>query len=217
MKKSILILTAITTLFLGACKKDKDNKPGGGDTYQPFTKNSVWKYRNTIKVLGNTITDTTTNTMTDTVKTFNGKKFYVVTSADNSDTSSTYIGLNNNVYSTYIEAGDEGVLEIAYLNDTKAVGESWETTATMEIEGEEVEAKIKTTIVEKGISKTILDKAYNNVIHTKVELQVKLGENFQTLSTSEYFVAKNVGIIGNYVKQGGVEVSKSELFNYTIK
>ncbi|MEO6148580.1 MAG: hypothetical protein ABIP28_00385 [Mucilaginibacter sp.] len=217
MKKAILILTAITTLFLGACKKDKDNTPGDSGTYQPFTKNSVWKYRTTTQVGGVALVDTTTNTMADSTKTLNGRTFHITLSTDGDDTTSVYIGLNNHVYSTFFNIDEDNAFEIAYLNDTKAAGESWEAATTVDIDGDEVEAKLKTTIVEKGISKTIADKPYSNIIHSKVELQAKLAGTFQTISTIDYYVAKNIGVVGTYVKVGTAETAKSELFSYTIK
>ncbi|RYZ99221.1 MAG: hypothetical protein EOP47_17370 [Sphingobacteriaceae bacterium] len=219
MKKSILILTAITALFLGACKKDKTNNPTpGNDTYQPFSTGSQWKYRET-SIIGETTTlDTSVNTMTAEVKTISGKQFHVATAASSSDTVESLIGLNNNIYSTIMN--DEvagGAIEYQYLNESKPVNDTWQTDFQIE-DGEDVfDARLKTTIVEKGISKTVLDKNYTNVIHTKVELQFKVAGNYVGISYVDFYIAKGVGIIGIYSTVQNKVVFKSELFNYTIK
>ncbi|GAA4334777.1 hypothetical protein GCM10023149_42350 [Mucilaginibacter gynuensis] len=224
MKKSLLALVAITTLFFGACKKDS-NKPGdsnnnggGGDTYQPFTTGSVWKYRSTFLGGEAPELDTTISTMTDKTKTFENKKFHIVNSTDGTENYEEYLGLNDHVYSTYMyDAGLGESIEFAYLNDSKAKGDSWVVAKTYETEEGNIDAQIKTTIVEKGINKTILDKQYSNVIQTKVEVQYKVQNNWVTLTSIDFYAAKGVGVIGIYSSIQGELTFKSELFNYTIK
>lgn len=219
MKKTIFTLAAIATLFLGACKKDNDdNNPGGGnDSYQPLTAGSVWKYRNTSFGEGAEV-DTSINTLTGATKTINGKKFHVLNSVTGDETSEGYIGVNGSVYSMYYEAGLDQAVELTYLNDNKKAGESWTEDFVVKDGEEEFTIKIKSTIVEKGGSKNILDKNYKDVVHSKVELQLPDGEGeWHTLSQLDFYAAKGVGIIGIYTKFGDEDVSKSELFNYTIK
>lgn len=220
MKKTIFTLATIATLFLGACKKDNDdnNNPGGkGDSYQPLTAGSVWKYRNTSFGEGASV-DTSTNTMSAQTKTLNGKTYHVLNSVTGEETSEGYIGVNGSLYSMYYEAGLGEALELTYLDDSKKAGDSW--TKDIEIEdGEDSYAvKVKTTIVEKGISKTVLDKNYSNVIHSKIEMQIETEENeWETISSLDFYAAQGIGIIGIYTKFGDEDTSKSELFNYTIK
>ncbi|RYY36707.1 MAG: hypothetical protein EOP46_05520 [Sphingobacteriaceae bacterium] len=219
MKKTIFTLAAIATLFLGACKKDNnDNNPGGkGDSYQPLTAGSVWKYRNTSLGEGAEV-DTSINTLTGTTKTINGKKFHVLNSVTGDETSEGYIGVNGNVYSMYYEAGLEQAVELTYLDDNKKAGDTWTEDKVIKDGETEFTIKLKTTVVEKGGSKTILDKNYKDVAHSKIELQVELEEGeWETLSQLDFYAAKGVGIIGIYTKFGDEDVAKAELFNYTIK
>lgn len=218
MKRSILSLIAVTALLFTACKKDKDNNPGGkGDTYQPTTAGSVWKYRNTLKIGNQTELDTTTTTMTATKKTINGKSYFVATSNDGGDNYETYLSFNNDVYSTIMDDIIEGEnVEFEYLNANKAINDSWNKDFTFEGEEGDINARFKTTIVEKGISKTVLEKAYTNVIHSKIEVQFKAGNEYTTISQVDFYTAKGVGIIGMYTGVGA-NTYKSELFNYTIK
>ncbi|RVU01786.1 hypothetical protein EOD41_07460 [Mucilaginibacter limnophilus] len=220
MKKTIFTLAAVATLFLGACKKDKDdnNNPGGkGDSYQPVTAGSVWKYRNTSFGEGASV-DTSTNTMLAETKNVNGKTYHILNSVTGDETSQGFIGVNGSVYSMYYEAGLNEAIALTYLNDAKNAGDNWTEDLVVQDGETEFTVKVKTTIVEKGISKNILGKNYSNVIHSKVELQVELEEGeWETLSQLDFYVAKGVGIIGIYSKFGDEDVSKSELFNYNIK
>lgn len=222
MKKTIYTLLAISALFLASCKKDNDgNKPGGNgkDTYQPFTAGSEWKYRTEVDLgEGGPLVDTSVNTMTTQTKTINNKKFYVAKTVGGEENAETYLGLNNNIYSTIIhdEVADED-LEFAYLNASKAVNESWETLFTIEDEDGDIQARLKTTIKEKGISKTILGKSYNNVIHTVVETGFKVNNNWVTVSQMDFYIAKGVGMIATYGTVQNKQVAKTELMSYNIK
>jgi hypothetical protein len=219
MKKSILSLIAITTLLFTACKKDKENNPGGkGDTYQPFTAGSVWKYRTTFKIEGEDRLDTTINTMTAATKTINGKTYHVANSTDGTENEESYIGINNDVYSTIMyDAVAGGQLEYEYLNTNKAKGESWQKDFQIEDGEETYDVRIKTTIVDKGINKTVLGKDFNNVIQSKIELSFKVNGTYVPASSVDFYAAKGIGIIGIYSKAGNDVIFKSELFNYTIK
>ncbi|MCC8410604.1 hypothetical protein LJ707_16795 [Mucilaginibacter sp. UR6-1] len=222
MKKIIYTLLAASALFLGSCKKDNDNNPDNGngkDTYQPFTAGSEWKYRTEVDLgEGGLIADTSVSTMTAQTKTINNKKFYVTKTVDNEGTEETYLGLNNSVYSTIIHDEVTGMdLEFAYLNETKAVNESWETLFTIEDPDGDIQARLKTTIKEKGTSKTVLGKNYSNVIHTRVETGFKVNNNWVTISYLDFYIAKGVGMIATYGTVQDEQVSKTELMSYNIK
>lgn len=217
MKKNILILIAIITVF-SACKKDNNNNPDnstGG--YQPTTAGSTWTYQNTASIIDNFNAagpDVTTvvNTMTGTTKVFNGKTFHVVNTVDDGTTAENYFGINGHIY-TSRSADNDGAVEIDYLDDSKDAGYS--STINLQIQG--ADARLKTTVVEKGITKTILNKAYTNVIHTKLETQVKDGANYTTTAAVDFYVAKGVGIIAIYTSLNNIQLSKSELKSYVIK
>ncbi len=73
MKRSFLSLLVIVLLIAG-CKKDKseDSSTGGSttDTYQPLTKGSSWKYKQT-----GTFASENTITVTGTKKTMDGIEY----------------------------------------------------------------------------------------------------------------------------------------------
>jgi hypothetical protein len=219
MKRTLLTFTAIVTLFFGACKKDNNNKPNdggntGGDTYQPVTANSTWKYKNTNTFDAGTDIDTTTNTMTAGTKKFGDKTYHILNAVTNGDTETTYLGFENHIYSTVqIDNESEQQFQLEYLNDNAAVGATW--TKALAVEG--AEAQVKTTIAEKDITKSVLGKGYNNVIHSVVEVQFKQAGQFKTELTQDFYVAKGVGVIYITAKTPTKQITKSELMSYNIK
>ncbi|RCH54543.1 hypothetical protein DJ568_12030 [Mucilaginibacter hurinus] len=232
MKKLLLSVFALTVLFFAACKKDKNKpNPQPDSPYQPFTSGSTWKYR-VVDGSGETAeADTILNKMTGDTRTFNGKTFHVLISKEMVMPESasvsklkinegpagdeTYIGFNNNIYSSFYE-DEYNRIEIGYLNLDKAVGEAWTEKISFKEDGTNLEGQVKTTTIEKGLSKTLHGKTYNDVIHSKVELQVKTGDSYTTKVSLEFLTAKNIGVISTTGNIDGEE-SVSELIDYNIK
>jgi hypothetical protein len=223
MKKYILSFITITALLFSACKKDNDNKPGDNATgaYQPFTTGSTWSYRNETESVPGLASaeeadiDTTVNTMTDATKVYNGKTFHKLISVTGIETESTYFGFTNHIYYNHSFNEDaDAELELPYLNDEKDVNGTWVTPLV--VEGSP-DSQLLGTIVEKNINKTILGKTYNNVVHSKLELQSKIGGTFTTIFSFDFYVAKNIGVVGIYTSYNGSQFAKSELISYNIK
>jgi hypothetical protein len=215
MKKNILTLIAILSIF-SACKKDSNNNNNPGNNtgdYQPLTTGSVWTYETEYYGIGNSVDkETSVNTITGVTKVFDGKKYSEINVVSEGDEEKQYLGINNHVYSSRTQDGDD-VTELPYFDDTKAPGESFITTLSTG----EVDARIKTTVAEKGISKVIAGKTYNNVVHTVSEVQFKNGANYTTTATTDFYIAKGVGLIAIYAKAGTNNILKSELKSYVIK
>lgn len=219
MKRSLLTLTTIVTLFFGACKKD-DNKPNnnGGDTYQPITANSTWKYKNTNTFTDGQDIDTTTNTMSAETKKIGAKTYHVINTLNSGDSDKAYLAFENHLYTSLQEDGETGeTMEIEYLNDNVAAGTSWSKDITIGEGESSAQGRLKTTIAEKGISKAVLGKTYNNVIHSTIELQIKVGANYQTQFIQDFYIAKGIGVILINAKTPTKQLIKSELISYTIK
>ena len=223
MKKYILSLLAATTLLFSACKKDNNNKPGDNvsGAYQPFTTGSTWSYRNETEAVPGLASaavadiDTTVNTMTDATKVYNGKTFHKLSLVTGTETESTYFSLTDNIYYNHSFNEDaDAELELPYLNEQKDVNGTWVTPLVLE---GAPESQLLGTIIEKNITKTILGKTYNNVIHSRLELQSKVNGPFTTIFTFDFFVAKNIGMVGIYTSYNGKQFAKSELMSYKIK
>jgi hypothetical protein len=212
MKKNILTLIAIISIF-SACTKEK-GAPGGSGDYQPLTANSTWSYRNESLIEEGmpTEVDTTINTMTATTKVFDGKTFHLLHSVTAGINEDSYLGYNNHIY-TARNLEEDGIVIYDYLDETKAAGFS----EIMPFSGLDKDAQIKTSVVEKDINKTILGKAYSNVIHTRLETQIKETDEFKTVSTIDFYIAKNIGVIATYTDFDGTQISKTEMISADIK
>ncbi|QKJ32530.1 hypothetical protein HQ865_23125 [Mucilaginibacter mali] len=225
MKNKFLTLTAIVAVLFSACTKDVINtKPGeeitGGD-YQSFAKGSTWQYQTSVHIPGTnngTEVENSTITMTDGLYYMDNKTFHLAKSTTGTETENAFFGYNEHVYS--IRQVDETVgngesFTLPYLNAGLDAGATWTTTAS--IPGTAAQVQIKTTMVEKGISKTILGKTYTNVIHTWAEIQYKINNAYQTTLTYDFYIAKGVGMVGIYAKTPAGPLSDTELVGYSIK
>jgi hypothetical protein len=208
MKKTILMITFFGALTLGACKKNNDqlteNKPRN-DSYQPLTAGSAWTYKNTINVGSGLIGHDSYEASAETKKI--GDKTYIVLKAGNG--KETYFQQAGNKYSTLVNLAGNDLLPLEYLDVSATAGTTWTNSVGL--------YQLKTTIVEKNLTKVILGKSYNDVIHTTVEYQEKDGANFKTQLFMDFYAAKGVGIIQTGVSNLQFEISRSELTDYAIK
>jgi len=225
VKKIYLLCAGILFVMLSACKKDApdftgydlSNLPGAttGDpiegNYQPVTKDSYWKYASAD--LGSD-PDTTTTIMLGTTATYDGKSFKVASNKFASETETGTINFYHSGYTYSVrEISETDTSEILYLKADAAVGATWNA----DLYNPATDSKGIGKIIEKGITKVVKGKTFNNVVHTRVELQVKESTGlFTTASTVDFYIAKDVGIIEEDVAIFGI-TGKTELFDYSIK
>lgn len=214
MKKALLIISLLYITFISACVVDKSGMPDSatsGYTYQPLTAGSTWVYKNTDSLS----VDSSNLTMTSTTKTVGNNIYHLATSVEDGDNSDGYYGVNHHLYTmTDFLTG----FELTYLDDTKPVGGTWgisysDSTGNIQLTG---------TVVEKDINHSVLNKTYNNVIHTRLTLQLNInvgsagGLNISGYNTYDFYIARNIGIIEIDDHADG-DNSKSELMSYQIK
>lgn len=194
MKSSILSLLVILVLATG-CKKDKDEEPGGvpkGDSYQPLTQGSFWKYKQTGLFAGEY-----TLTATGTKKTVDGIEYVLMESSGSGQSSSAYYGVKDNNYYLRVVGTSPGGLPFdltqLYLNDKEAAGYTWPFAAG---HGNDFAAFAPGKIIERDLTMTVQGKSYTNVIHTQVKLSYEIPE-FGTMGGMiyDYYMAKGVGVI----------------------
>ena len=219
MKKLIPITVITLALFLNSCGLKEvvgPNAEGGttnSDSYQPVTKNSTWKY--SIQVSGETALQTANITMTGDNKNINGTVFFKALETSGTDSSIGYFGRNG---STYFSYSDDDSYAVPYLDDTKAAGDTYKQPVVDPAAPSYVTAQYLLTILEKNITKTIGGKTYNNVIHTRSELQYSTNNSpFQTVDMSEYYVAKGIGPIEVDAFIGTTLIAKQTITSYNIK
>lgn len=236
--KRILLYCLVITSFVTSCGKEisietvgngPGTGPGGGGgspntdqgTYQPFTENSFWKYRQT----GAFASDVTI-TSTGQQRTVNNILCGVFnsTSTLTPGTTEVFFGIKDHDYYTVLETASPNtgaIIDISflYLNDTAAVGYSWNHMAGT---GNGFTAYTPGTVVEKGLTMTIEGKTYKDVVHTKIDLQYDLPVwGLLTFATYDYYMAKNIGIVkvistGDPIWGGGIQ-SVMNLVDYSIK
>jgi hypothetical protein len=214
MKRGQLLLLIVVCFCIFGCKKEKTEGPALND-YLPVTNGSFWKY--SYGSDGGS-TDTLTITMTGGTTKINGKTYYNATSTYRQGFSDGYFYAGNHFYATRTVAlGSNVAMEFQLLNDTASVGYHWITSPTDDGKVSGIPAQTINTIMEKGISRVINGRTFNDVIHTRVELQYSSGAGFQTYITYDFYLAKGVGLIENDANTLDSFFEKETLFDYTIK
>jgi hypothetical protein len=214
----LAVLTAIC-LLLTSCKPDAPVFPDGvtlgkssSDSYQPNTKGSFWTYISDFPS-----TYTIKQVMTGTTKSINGNTYYQYN--ETSSVAGTAEGNFSHVNNIYKLRGNTVVagitVEFLYLDDAIAIGKTWTVPVTDNGMLNGIPAQIIGKVVEKGITKTVLNKTYTNVIHTNLELQYDMS-GFSTVAVYDLYIAKGVGIIETDTDLLGLQVT-SKLSEYSIK
>lgn len=245
MKLSFCNLALFVSLFvltgLVSCTKEKsidstentnsgtDNGNGSGtgtgtvgsgsDSYFPSTKNSYWKYKTT-----GYYTLENTTTATGTTKDVNGITYGIYNSVNTGSPSAEVLyGTKDHNYYMLAQgsspnSGASFDLNFLYTNDEKVVGGTWEHNAG---QGNGFTALTPGKIVEKGISLTVNNKSYSDVIHSQILLQYVILGDTMTFTTYDFYIAKGVGIVrtisnGDPIWGGGISTT-TDLMEYSIK
>lgn len=229
LQKLILIGSLLAFVVLSSCQKELEepSTPTGtvdttrpfidttivkttSDSYLPLTKNTFWKYRDsvsgsfkTITVFGNQIR-------------INSRSYNVMTGSFWA--TPIYYAVIGNDY--YIQQELEGVpVEILFLNDVASVGDSW--TVDMGIINGDATTGLG-SIIKKGMTLKVEGKTYQNVIHSRFSVYYKIANVTHTSGGYDYYTAKGVGIVrleGNFGIDG-VQILYSEtktLVDFSIK
>ena len=230
MKRLFLLVTVLA--LLASCQKEVgfESSTGGGggtggggtgggggtttDTYQPVTRGSFWKYKDS--ALGGYIT---TMTCTGQQKTIDNRVFDVFNSETTGQPSfEGYFYVKKPEYGMRAPVGGVGTLDYIYLNETAAVGHTW--TNSMGTIGQ-FPARFTGTIIEKNISKTVAGKSFTNVMHTNLVLEYEVPfYGWTEVGNYEYFIAKNIGIIrieSDLGFPGATTRTVLDLIDYSIK
>jgi len=236
LKNYLLILFPVLVLCFGACKKDapdltgltvKDgvaipagNGPGSNNgniinnSYLPTTTGSSWTYQSDI-------TGTTQRSeahITGVITPINGQNYFELKGNSNGQESVSYYYVKDKKYkirSTSIE--QKATVEFFLLDDNLLVGDEWTGTMTADGSVNGIPGRTKHKIIESGITKTVLNKTYRNVIHTQMTVQYNLfGNGFEDFGDYDFYLAKGIGLIQTDASFQGF-ASSTYLAAYTIK
>ena len=209
----MLFAAAVT---LAGCKKGPPVKPSfTSDTYLPLTKGNTWIYNDN----SGGFKDTQTLSVTGATTQINGKTYHdlnVQSQDDGPEIGYFYAG--DHTYALREVSPDSSItLELQLGDDNQDVGYSWMSFPTDDGKVEGYPARLINTIREKGISKMINGRNYDNVIHTQAELQYDVGNGYTTTGTYDFFLAKGVGLIAEDLVIDGAIYESQTLSSYTIK
>lgn len=181
-------------------------------SYQPVTANSTWTYQLT-DYLGTS--STSTMTMTGNQSTINGKVYSEYSNVSDFGTQTGYYYYANNLY-IQRESTSSDDDDIPYLKDDVAVNGTW-TGSAITPPGVPGTGTYTGTLKEKGITKTINGLTFNNVYHTQVVLTYTIaGVILPADDTTDYYIAKGIGIIEVDTNTGGL-TTKTTISSYNIK
>jgi len=229
---SIIIAFFFLTILFSACEKEATITPvtsstaltgggtgtGGGTTptpvgstdYQPLTTGTTWRYQNT----QNGKTDTSSLTITGQTKIIDAKTFYEIAEKTGTVLDTSYYYKGNNIYISNTQNYADGIgTEFIYLHDNEAIGYTWSGQAVAS--NPLVTGTYTGKILEKNISKTILGKAYNNIIHTQIAITITVF-GIPGTATTDMYIAKGIGIVQADVNDSG-DVTTAKIIDYSIK
>ena len=138
--------------------------------YFPMSLNSYWTYDT---VLNADQKDTVRYTVTPNTQLVNGLPYTLFSSTKKSDTRYYYKDYKGHYYEyTDIFSGFSiPRFEFLFLDETKNVGESWQTkTFNGKLQGSPISVSIKSIVMEKNVSYRFNNQTIDNVIHLKQAL-----------------------------------------------
>lgn len=218
MKKALRLIVIFYCLsaLLTSCKKElldteEDKLESTKNSYQPLTKGSYWKYKSNYPA-----NSTGEQTLTGTTKTFDNKVYHNVKIKHSSfGASEGYFYNQDHTYALRQEVSNFGYINFTYLFDNTTVGATWTAKITDNGTVNGVKGQLKGKTQEIGISKTVNNKVFKNVIHTIIELQYDIAGTYQTFATYDFYIARGVGIIEADADLLGTKTT-STLYDYKI-
>lgn len=236
--KSIKSILTLFVLTLAITTVSCDNEPvdpaldlsaGGGSSsgdYWPAAINNEWIMErdgvalDPLKIIG------TGN--------FGGQTYYKFapqsgSGSSTSGTVTTWLNKNNGIYKLKTDdinvnaggfSGTQTGYEFIILKDNIAVGQSWTgtyttTTTYTGIPSITLTTNYTGTILAKNVAATVDGETYNDVIKVSIVLNTTMAGAPATIVNTEYWFAKNVGVIKSISNDAGNSY-ESILVDYTL-
>lgn len=198
MKKPSFWAAMVLVSLAVSCKKsDPAPAPPAAEKFMTFTAGSTWNYKTTDNIAAASTNFTITATNNDT--TINGRAYKIFT--NNSGGPNEYYHITGSDYYTFrtLPASLGGTsVEVLYLKDNLAVGETWTQTTTINVSGFNLTLTLNNKIAQKGINKTVNGIAYTGVTEVETTLAVSGIPIAYTLTSDiHYYYAPKIGQIEN--------------------
>jgi len=220
MKINYRILIAFLFFAASCSKKDTTGtQPSQSENYLTTSSGSTWNYHQVDSSGANPISSDYTVTSTSKDSSINGRNYHVYT---NSAGGNQYLNLSGNDYYQYDSlpaALGAGVFERLYLKDNANVGTSWTQNQNVTVAGFPIAVPVTLTykIAEKGISRTINNITYTDVIHVSAAISSSLIPAASFTSSVDGYYAKKIGMIESSTLINLNYSGLIEHFNVSIK
>jgi hypothetical protein len=217
MKRNLLVILALLTLFYTSCKKDRANTtPSSADSYFPVTSGSTWRYYDLIQ--GDS-TDTITIKMTGGTSIFNNQTYYNASSKSTNAGAGTefFYAANHSYAIRALNAYAGTTIDLKLYNDTATVGNNLFSTPTDNGLVDIIPARTINTVIAKNLTRTIYGKTFTNVIHTQVDFQYDYSGSYQTGFLYDFYLAKGIGMIESQLTILGGTYEEELILDYSIK
>lgn len=179
---SLLFCIAVALMATGCSSDDQPTGPSSSspsESFYPTTKGSFWKYK---------VNGTTHTTIVSGDSTVAGQKYAVLVDKDNPAAKSLLREADGNIY---MRNGEYGNNEVLYAKTNAAIGEQW----SFNIMVNNLNTDYEYRMVAKGITKTVNNVEYKDVIQTHVTLYINFNGQRVPAGTAETFLAKGIGAI----------------------
>jgi hypothetical protein len=191
----------ILFMTVTSCKKSSNGITATPDVYMTLAAASAWTYETVNNLTVTTTSNIVLSTSRDTA--IGGKSYHVFSNSNGG--ANDYYNVSGNDYYTFknlVSFGSNSVEHI-YLKDNAAAGTSWSQTVTIApFSGvpTTLPLTITNTIAEKGISRTVNSKVYNNVIKISTSLSFSSLPAGSLISDIQSYYAPKYGLIESKYK-----------------
>lgn len=171
MKAVILFLFPLIILSVSCKKSSSDSNATPVQQYMSLTAGNTWSYETTNNITVSTSSNTVTSTTRDTA--IGSRVYHIFTNSNGA--INEYYNISGNDYYTFrnlVSLGSTST-ESIYLKDNAATGISWSqiiNIAPFSGVPTTIPLTVSYTVTEKGISRTVNGKSYENVIHITTAL-----------------------------------------------
>jgi predicted membrane-bound mannosyltransferase len=200
-KASFWAIILLSSVAISCKKSDPTPTPPAAVKFMSLTAGSTWNYKltNNLTVPAAVTNYTLTASSQDSVA--NSKTYKVFTSPGRPNEYYNITGSDYYTYRTLPASLGGSSVEVLYLKDNLAVGETWSQTAPISVSGFTLNLTLNNKISQKGISKTVNGIVYTDVTDVETTLSVTGIPFAYTLTTDiHYYYAPKVGQIENKTK-----------------
>ena len=200
MRNTILI-PFLLIILISSCSKSSSNTTAPPvQPYLDMNSGSSWQYESINNPGPGQDSSSFTLTATTNDTTIDGKSYQVF---DNSNGANQYYYKTGDQYYTYEQLIDSSTnvnIEDLYLQDNLGINGTWSQAVSIPTPLFSIPITITDSIVGKGISKTVYDSVYNNVIEVSMHISSSAIPDTNLISNIHNYYAPGYGLIESDVQ-----------------